>query len=468
MSETPTLELIPLSDQEVELPLYDDGAEVKSLGALLGTVKQTGYSIIFQSLHEVNGSMDKNAADNATLLVIKISPRTGTNSYFKNLSMALKVKPAPHSPRNSKLPEIDGFEPGQQGAVFIKESNINRTELSEVQANVSAHGAGANLGIAAKKSTSDEKQLRSLHTVKAEPSWNSADQIDKVTWKISPADKADGIGDYIVVAMVVKRTKGCQFIIEVENKANVGILSKAANVFRGATKVSLGPFGAQRKDERDYAIPTGVDEKNLATALQSSTVNELAFVHVPEKVEARSMYSEAVTPVPSQRLASTQATVESFQAKEMQETKSVVLAVESSSSVQASQKTQPAPILTTTPKTKTGEVDSTMNTQQDPGAPPPSQDNAESSGFNDLPKPIGSSLERHHFTKANLTISGPKTAVRYESNIPFGASSSRAERHRKMAALYHRLSQLHREEAEEAEGWDEAQYADEAEMQEVQ
>jgi hypothetical protein len=41
--------------------------------------------------------------------------------------------------------------------------------------------------------------------------------------------------------------------------------------------------------------------------------------------------------------------------------------------------------------------------------------------------------------------------------------SSRAVRHRKMAALYQRLAQLHREEAQEIDEWGGELYADEAE-----
>jgi hypothetical protein len=46
-------------------------------------------------------------------------------------------------------------------------------------------------------------------------------------------------------------------------------------------------------------------------------------------------------------------------------------------------------------------------------------------------------------------------------------SNSQAMRHRKMAALYRRLAQLHREEAEEAEAFEESQYADEVEREEA-
>ena len=44
-----------------------------------------------------------------------------------------------------------------------------------------------------------------------------------------------------------------------------------------------------------------------------------------------------------------------------------------------------------------------------------------------------------------------------------GTLNSRADRHLKMAALYQRLAQLHREEAVESLGFDPAAYADEAE-----
>jgi hypothetical protein len=54
----------------------------------------------------------------------------------------------------------------------------------------------------------------------------------------------------------------------------------------------------------------------------------------------------------------------------------------------------------------------------------------------------------------------------YHHRRVFMSSNFRAVRHRKMAALYQRLAQLHREEAEEAEALEEAEYADEIERTE--
>jgi hypothetical protein len=62
----------------------------------------------------------------------------------------------------------------------------------------------------------------------------------------------------------------------------------------------------------------------------------------------------------------------------------------------------------------------------------------------------------------------PRVEAKQLRGRSFISSNSRASRHRKMAALYQRLAQLHREEAEEADALDEAEaaYADEAERTE--
>lgn len=68
-------------------------------------------------------------------------------------------------------------------------------------------------------------------------------------------------------------------------------------------------------------------------------------------------------------------------------------------------------------------------------------------------------------TSADLPVQQTAKLV-YPSHYAFMSSNSRAIRHRKMAALYQRLAQLHREEAEEAAAFEEAEYADDVERKE--
>lgn len=133
--DTPNLPLNSLSDEELEIPVYEDGGALKSdVQGLLGTITRTGYSVFFQRIFEVHGRTNDSKVDNATLLVIKISPRVKDDGrQFKKFSVTLELEPAPGAPRNDKPPEFVSYEPAQEGVWFIKERTVNRSETGEVR-----------------------------------------------------------------------------------------------------------------------------------------------------------------------------------------------------------------------------------------------------------------------------------------------------------------------------------------------
>lgn len=285
-----------LGDDEVEIPIEEDGGEVKSdIPDSLGAINQTGYSVAFQRIYEVHGSMSPPAVDNASLLVVKISPKGDGRHTFKKFEVELELQVAPGSSSNRKSPEFAAFEPAQEGVWYINEHTIRHTDSNELEANASGQiPGGVTFGLSAKKSKSEEQQHRVLHTVEARPGYS--DRVDNrpdiVTWTVLPADKADGIGDYMVIAVLIERARGCQFMIKASSKAKLSLISNAMNHWNGKSEVFLGPFGSATSSDEKRLTPPGVNEGNLQAVSSENLLQKLAFVHIPEKVAPRNLYGQ--------------------------------------------------------------------------------------------------------------------------------------------------------------------------------
>jgi hypothetical protein len=289
-----------LDDDEVELHLVEEGGAVKSntLGHL-ATVTRTGYSVMFQRAYEVSGAMDDNSVDNATLLVVKISPSVNDpDRQFKGFTVSLTVKA--YFPkgqwRNISSPEILSYEPAQEGVLYLKENTITQTETGTISGNASAQApGGASLGFTASKSLTKEMKKRVLHSISAKPDFGPGtdESPDKVTWTLSPAEKADGVGDYMVVAMLIKRARGSSFVIEVKTKGSLGFFHDKVNAFPGHADTYLGPFPRPAKEGAiPLKTPSGVEANNLGATSSENLLQTLSFVHIPEKVAARQIYTK--------------------------------------------------------------------------------------------------------------------------------------------------------------------------------
>jgi hypothetical protein len=276
-----------LDDDEVELHLVEEGGAVKSnaLGHL-ATVTRTGYSVMFQRAYEVNGAMDDNSVDNAP------------GRQFKGFTVSFTVKAyfPKGQRRNINSPEIVSYEPAQEGVLYLKENTITQTETGTISGNASAQApGGASLGFTASKSLTQETKKRVLHSVSAKPDFGpgTVESPDKVTWTLSPAEKADGIGDYMVVAMLIKRARGSSFVIEVKTKGSLGFFHDKVNAFPGHADTYLGPFPRPAKEgATPLKTPSGVEENNLGATSSENLLQTLSFVHIPEKVAARQIYTK--------------------------------------------------------------------------------------------------------------------------------------------------------------------------------
>jgi hypothetical protein len=416
------VELQLLEDDEVEVPLVEDGGALKSnvLG-LLGSITQTGYSVRFQRAYEVHGSMDGMVVNNATLLVVRISPTAkDTRKQFKTFSVSLRVRYDPGEPHRPKPPEIMAYEPGQEGAFYLKEIPINQTRSTSMGGNASVQvPGGVSLGFQATQNLTEEmkKSIQHKVSVKTDYGPGTYHYPDQVTWDLSAADKADGIGDYMVVAMIIRRAENSKFILEIETGAQLGFVSK---IFPGKGRTRLGPFPQPTKDgAAPLKSPPGIQTNNIEAFSSTNLLGTLTFVHIPEKVEARKMYIQGES-----------------------------RAVE---------------CLSTRPRCKLSPAerhhsDSTKIETIPENAAKPGQGPQPRQTENDSTTDRNLSAEATPFPRAKIPNKQAEILETYQPHQGRDdmnrMKNSRVERLRKMAALYQRLAQLLREEAEEIDGWE--------------
>lgn len=343
------------------------------------------------------------------------------------------------------------------------------------------------LGFSAKKGVTEDSERRILHTVKAEPNYSprADERPDKVTWKLSPADKSDGIGDYMAVAMLIERARGSRFVIKVESKASLGFISNAANAFPGRTETYLGPFGPAPKDGRVQEMPSGVSENALQMVSSENLLQTFAFIHIPEKVLPRSFYKNAgkfigvilshfVASVPNLTHTDTSAPLEpaSTSAPSLSGISSTqILSTPSAQTNQRVENSLTSPVPNNSAlmleQAATARPSTVLAQHSDEHAPSETK-RGHPNSLEDLPSTARTSMSHQNGSfRPNKVRFGTGVVAQQGRGKAFELHNSRAERHRKMAALYQRLAQLHREEAEEAEMWDERRYADEAEMDEL-
>lgn len=293
--------LVPLPEQgEVKAGIVLDGGALKSdAPSHEGTLTKSGYEVVFQRLYEVHGQIGGpgSSPNDATLLVLKVSPRADQGRYFKSCRISLTVE---HDPGDKKAytsdkPTFKSYEPAQDGVWYIGEHMISRSETGETQANASGEiPGGVSIGFSASKSVTEESSKRILHTVEAKSAWRPGSGRDaspyQITWTLKPAEKSNGIGDYMAVALLVKQHRGSKFVLQAESTAKVGLRAKLGDLFDGSVGITLGPFGTALRDDQIQNIPSGISANNLGAASRENLLQSLAFIHVPEKREARQVY----------------------------------------------------------------------------------------------------------------------------------------------------------------------------------
>ncbi|KAI1112637.1 hypothetical protein F5Y14DRAFT_463234 [Nemania sp. NC0429] len=410
------IDLRPSSTSELKSTVLDH----------LNTIEKTGYSVRFQRLYEVHGQWNNQKPDDASLLAIKMTPRVvNPRDHFKSLNIIMTLI-LPNGIRgNHEAPYFSSYEPGQEGAWFMNEVSHTVTINKGGEANIGGQlPVGADLGLTFSKSKSEEFQSRRILKVEAKEDWSATEnanrkRTDRIRWTVTPADQSDGIGDYFVIAFLVRRSRETKFRIRVESEASISVFKDSVNdLLSWGRKATLGDFGPASAPNQ--LKPSGVEETNLERVARQNILRNIAGVHIPERVAAKSVYNVA-----DEKNATTSTTTPLAAGTPVMLSPNVQVAA-GNAGVQLA----PGPVI---------------------GTPPVIASIASSATRGSAYLACQMQSEQEILVAANSRSRGDKRAVR----------------HRRMAALYRRLAQLHMEEAEDIDGIPSMEsYANEAERQE--
>ncbi|KAF1993815.1 hypothetical protein P154DRAFT_527499 [Amniculicola lignicola CBS 123094] len=426
--------IIALGDKEVEFAFRDfneEAGELKS-DALdeVGEFIDSDYRVAFHRVHEIHGAFETNSDDDSTLLVLKVTPRSTSGRSFKHLRLQMTFEKGEGSDADDITPQVWSYEPGQDFIQVFNEQITKVTKERAFEAGVSAQApVGGGGSLKSTNSTTKEFEERKLHKLDAgaHRSNTKLKKADVVWWEIAAAEESNGIGDHIVVAVLVKRAVGSEFVIRVETKGGFegfragvkgGFKDMLKKVpFHKSKEISLGPFGPLSGPEPKASLPADVNINNLHAASQGNVLKDIAYVHLPEAVIAKLYEKRTEVTMPAATIPHGAASDQAIGGADCDEPAKGNISV-------------PPAIISTSTSSPSPTVDSLASKARPSVVSNPSADE-------------------------NL-LSPPQTK-------PPVFPSSRAIRHRKMAALYERLAQLHREEAEEALAGDESVYADHTE-----
>ncbi|KAF5977371.1 ankyrin unc44 [Fusarium bulbicola] len=374
----------------------------------LGTSKKGSFSTNFELVHELHGSYEKGETDTGSLLAIKIIPKpTDLKRQFVWFKVTLTVLHGTDNPSNDEfnVPSIGSYEPASDGAQYASVTTTNETREQMFKGSLTGQVSGASPGIEGSRTAKSEYQKRHLLQVRSGVqrtiSSMSRKKANQVWWEIQAANKEEGIGDNFTVALLINRPKESNFRVEAEIDGEVGEFSEIAK--------SLIPKGLRSKKDPTVfktfsparskptsRVPPGIDLEDMHAASVDDLMKSIAWVGLH--------LPEAVQPVRFLK--------------------------------------DPKPEETTSP----GSIDTS-----DAGLPPQT-----------APPVVANATAYHDLQQANYP-SQPE--VQLESQPRIAATGGphhmgRAARHKKMAALYELLAELHREEARECLTLEEGEIAE--------
>ncbi|KAI1086804.1 hypothetical protein F5B19DRAFT_477797 [Rostrohypoxylon terebratum] len=213
-----------------------------------GTIRRSGFSVDFEIIYEVHGCYNPSDHDNASLLVIRIIPfPKAIQQQFLWFSIKLSVIPAVHKSGKpasndydddddddeSGMLQVTSFEPASQGDQFIDVYTTNeaRERMAQLGTEVSATSLAS---LNSRYSDTRKSEFQNVHILRVNGRGDRSDMAlphricNGAKWKISAADKNQGIGDSFTVALLVKRPEGSSFQLAAEVDGDVGSFS--ANV----------------------------------------------------------------------------------------------------------------------------------------------------------------------------------------------------------------------------------------------
>ncbi|GES57671.1 ankyrin unc44 [Aspergillus terreus] len=397
----------------LELETYNpDAAEVKSdLPEQQSSIQNSSFTVKFQVLYEVHGDYTSTSTNNASLVVFKIIPESmDPKQRLLSFDITLTILPDGQvdGPRN--LPFLRSYEPNSGGAEYIKVCTTNETLERTWEGNAQLDVMGFSPGI--RGSRTKRTEFERQHVLQITSGFGSSPpapigKANEVRWSIRAAAdiKDSGIGDSFTVALLIRRPAASSFQIVAKVDGEIGDLRHQMKRLiptglRSKKKPTvLGTYGP-RADQESTEVPSGIDRHNLSAASKDNvmkTIKEIGL-HLPEEARLANFQSQPATQTVSSADAAETATTHM------------------SAGVSAA-------------KTVNCSVQEIVTRRNDATL---------------LAPPHGSN---------DSTTLGARSILQRESDM------ARMERHRKMAALYERLAELHREEARQYLPQDEVAYA---------
>lgn len=281
------LSVYPLRDEEVEIPLeQNDLGQVKStVDYRYGEIHGKGYSVTFRRLEEAHGSLTGDTADNGSLLVFKINPKTDSpKRRFKHFSVTLSLVQGVGGNPNTEPPCLVAFEPAADGDQFFQEKVTSITDTRGFEAGIGVTPFTAIEGNLTGNITREKNyERRNLLKLQAQ-SWGTYSGIDtRVSFEIEPASEEDGIGDRFAVGLIVKRSPGTSFYVDVSTTADVNFRATDALPWKSEQRQNsarFGPYGPASTGVQTQL--QGVDIADLQAA-SNNVLKNLTYFHQPEK-----------------------------------------------------------------------------------------------------------------------------------------------------------------------------------------
>ncbi|KAI1658872.1 hypothetical protein F4813DRAFT_32127 [Daldinia decipiens] len=383
-----------------------DGGQVRDdIAPKLGTITRSEFEVEFQLIYEVHGDYNKGDKDNASLLVIRILPKAHNHTrqfgWFKvTLTIAQDwTDSSKESEDDESIPLIESIEPASRGTQFVDVFTTNETPERAVKGSIQAQIYGATAGLEGSNTSKSEFKTHHLLKVKSGTQRTvkalSRKKVNRVWWTLEAAKKEDGIGDSFTVALLIKRPRGSKFRLEAHTDGEIG-------TFKEKVKYVATGFWSKNEDKlldifgpagniKDQKIPKDIDVHNLHAASTENIMQRIEEVglHLPEQ-RRPVRFEEEITTINSE--------LEDCGPLDMQ--------------------TALEPV----------EVSSNSDRDNDISHVATKETGTEKSGY-----------QRIRESKGSLLGENPPMTT------PF--SIARVERLHKMAALYERLAELHREEA---------------------
>jgi hypothetical protein len=285
---------------------------VKSeLDDLAGTVDNSGFYISISRISEIHGWYEDSAAKRyASLIMLQFDLGNENSSQVKRFkffqpTITFETDPEPDMPRGD--PTVMSYGPAQQdkGALIVTESSTKITESYSAQGNIQGQAPGTSIGgqvIYTKGKEYSKPYYYKVSGRHLQKTKGKDGVVNMVRWTLSEDAKTGvGVGDSIRIAVIIERPKDLNFKIHIDTRAKADwkywITEKARQLgdLMGLREQSEFDGGGSLTLEYDRTksskkVPDGIDRNNLGEAAKKDLLDNLAYLHTPERILTKEFY----------------------------------------------------------------------------------------------------------------------------------------------------------------------------------